>query len=129
MALPGGRREPDDADLLATAMGVTREETGIPLSPESLIGGLDEFTPRTRALPRIVVRPYVFGLPERPQLQASAEGAYHVWLRLGDLRLAHRAVDVEVRGSQMRVPAFVAGPDVVWGLTERIVSPFIDLLS
>jgi hypothetical protein len=27
------------------------------------------------------------------------------------------------------MPAYVVGPNVVWGLTERIVSPFMDLLA
>lgn len=40
MALPGGRREAHDDDLLATAIRETHEETGIELDPESLIGRL-----------------------------------------------------------------------------------------
>ena len=66
MALPGGRRSPDDSDLLATAIREAREETGIELPRDYVLGQLDEFAPRTPTLPPVVVRPYVFGLPSRP---------------------------------------------------------------
>ncbi len=42
IALPGGRREPADADLLATAVRETREETGIELTGVEQLGALDD---------------------------------------------------------------------------------------
>ena len=129
MALPGGRRHAADRDPLMTAIRETREETGILLEESDYLGELDDFTPRVQTLPRIVVRPHVFGLKKRPAVTLSDEVAGFVWLTVTELRSSYREVDVQVRGATMRVQAFVSGPNVVWGLTERIVSPFIHLLD
>ena len=66
MALPGGRREDIDLDLIATAVRETWEEVGLTLTHADLLGSLDDVVPRTPVLPPIAVRPYVFSLPERP---------------------------------------------------------------
>jgi 8-oxo-dGTP pyrophosphatase MutT (NUDIX family) len=129
MALPGGRRHPEDADLMATAIRETREETGITLSSEMYLGDLDEFTPRVQHLPRIVVRPHVFALPGRPELSLSEEVADFRWVSLTELRESYRTVQIDLRGTAIPLPAFVIGPDVVWGLTERILSPFMRLID
>ncbi|MEP6687797.1 MAG: NUDIX domain-containing protein, partial [Gemmatimonadales bacterium] len=63
MALPGGRREETDPDLVATAVRETFEEVGLSLAPADLLGSLDDVVPRTPVLPPIAVRPYVFALP------------------------------------------------------------------
>lgn len=127
IALPGGRRDPGDRDLLHTVCRETLEETGIRLSPEALLGELDDLRPRTPVLPQIVVRPFVFGLGERPVVQVSTEVALHVWASLRRLRASGRLTDVEVRGERLAVPSMLAGPHVVWGITQRILQSFIEL--
>jgi len=129
MALPGGRRDPDDPDLLRTVVREAAEETGIQLGPGDLLGELDDFTPRTPVLPQIVIRPFVFGLAELPPIRPSSEVAYHRWVSLSALRAAATATQVDIRGKLTDVPAFVLGQDVIWGLTERIIKPLIDLLD
>src|SRR3989442_8572178 len=62
IALPGGRRGPHDADLAATAIRETNEETGVDLSSAERLGVLDDLYPRTPTLPPVVVRPFVFAL-------------------------------------------------------------------
>src|SRR5690348_13096517 len=71
VALPGGRYEPGDGDLLTTAMRETREETGVDLAAAERLGGLDDLHPRTATLPPVVVRPFVFAIPSRPALVLS----------------------------------------------------------
>lgn len=128
MALPGGRRDPGDRSRLQTSIREAEEETGISLVSESLLGQLDDYTPRTPVLPQIVIRPFVFGLAAVPVLKPSGEVAYHRWVSLTTLRAAATTVELEIAGKPAKVPAFVLGQDVVWGLTERIIKPFIDLL-
>ena len=129
MALPGGRRHRDDGDLAQTARREAKEEIGLDLSASDLLGGLDDVRPRSQALPPILVRPYVFGLSHSPVLSLSAEVAEWVWVSVAALRESHVHADVEAHGTRLRVPAFVIGDNVIWGLTERIVSNFIGLLA
>jgi 8-oxo-dGTP pyrophosphatase MutT (NUDIX family) len=129
MALPGGRRHAGDRDLLGTAIRETHEETGIVLAPAEFLGDLDDFTPRTPHLPRIVVRPHVFGLTGKPAVVPSDEVASFHWISLNGLRSSYGEIDLDVAGVKMRRQAFVMGKMVVWGLTERILKPFLDLLD
>jgi 8-oxo-dGTP pyrophosphatase MutT (NUDIX family) len=122
MALPGGRREKRDRDLLATAVRETREETGAVLSRRNLIGVLDVLEPRTAALPPVSVTPYVFVLPEKPELTLNDELVAAYWFSGAELRESSARVDIPIWGKK---PAFVPAPDcVVWGMTHRILTDF-----
>lgn len=129
MALPGGRRDPDDQDLLATVARETREEVGVALPPDRLLGELDDLHPRTPLLPPVVVRPFVFGLPQRPLVHASGEVALHLWVSLDELASGRSRTEIEIPGRDHRFPAYGVGGHIVWGMTERIITPFIDLLK
>ena len=82
MALPGGRRDAEDPDLLATALRETAEEVGIVLDPGSRCWArLDEVYPQTRLLPPLVIAPFVAavgpGVEPRPD---PAEVAAALWV-------------------------------------------------
>jgi 8-oxo-dGTP pyrophosphatase MutT (NUDIX family) len=129
MALPGGRWQAGDVDLLDTAIREAHEETAVVLAKASHFGTLDDFTPRTPVLPRIVVRPHVFSLPLKPDVILSNEVAGYNWISLRALGDARREIELDIRGAPTRVSALVIGPVVVWGLTERIITPFIELAA
>ena len=122
MALPGGRRDAVDEDLVATAMRETLEETGVRLERGQLLGQLDDLAPQNPLLPRIVVRPYVFLLREQPVVTASVEVSRHVWFPLEGLDTVQQEATVRVLGVDRRVPAYLVDGDVVWGMTYQIVS-------
>jgi 8-oxo-dGTP pyrophosphatase MutT (NUDIX family) len=130
MALPGGRRDPSDADLLATAIRETAEETGITLQPDQVVGELDDLSPVSPHLPPLVVRPFVFGLAEAPAVRLSAEATLHLWVPLAGM-MEHWAEETVVvaGGRQLTVPGYRIGPHFIWGMTERIVSPLLGLLG
>lgn len=132
VALPGGRHEPDDASLEATAVRETREELALDLARAgTLLGTLDEIYPRTPVLPPIVVRPYVFATEGDAPLHPSREVAAAFWVPLRCLRDPTCAAEatVLVRGEERRVPSFRHGEHVIWGLTERILRQLFALLS
>lgn len=127
MALPGGRSEPGDVNLLATALRETREETGIELRGSEVLGELDDIRPLGKGLPRVIVRPFVFLLSQRPTVAPNHEVELYVWARFSDLPKVGGLADMAVDGATITVPAYFVGPHVVWGLTERILKSFIDL--
>ena len=131
VAFPGGRRDAADADLLATAIRETREEVGVELRDATLLGALDDLQPRTPTLPPVVVRPFVFAVPARPELATNEEVQRAFWVPLR--RLAnpevHREVTLTLRGEQRTFPAYNLGDDVIWGMTERILTPFVEMIG
>lgn len=129
MALPGGRRDPADQDLLATVARETREEVGVALPPDRLLGELDDLHPRTPLLPPVVVRPFVFGLGHCPPVHPSGEVALHVWVPLDELASGRTRTEINIPGRDLRYPAYQVGAHLVWGMTERIITPFIELLK
>jgi len=128
MALPGGRKEPADGDLLATAIRETWEEVGIAVRPGWLLGELDDLHPRTPTLPPVLVRPYVFGLPARPAVTLSPEATSCVWVALEELASGTTRTVITIAGRDDQFPAYRVGHDIMWGMTERIITPFIELV-
>ena len=131
MGLPGGRRDPGDADLLATAIRETEEEVGLDLSAAELLGALDDQAPTTPLLPPIIVRPHVFLLGAVPdKLRLSGEVQYVRWASLVELRRPDvlRPYSFEHQGVRITRPGYHLGGDVVWGMTERILTPLLGLL-
>lgn len=129
IGLPGGRRDPQDKDRLATALRETMEEVEVALPPEALLGELDDLHPRKPTLPAVCIRPFVFALPERPAARPTAEVAGCHWLPLKDLLAADATAEVVIGGEAVPVPCFRPAPDlVVWGLTYRILLGLRSLL-
>jgi 8-oxo-dGTP pyrophosphatase MutT (NUDIX family) len=128
MALPGGRQDPAEADLVTTAIRETAEEVGLDLRPEHLLGSLDDVVPRTPSLPPIAVRPFVFALDRRPELTLNPEVAAARWIPL-DLLLhpdTYHSVQLEIRGESREFPAYRLDDSVVWGMTERILTKLVE---
>jgi len=132
IAFPGGRRDPGDQDLAATAIREAREETGVELASAERLGQLDDMYPRTPVLPPVVVRPFVFALPTRPEITPSSdEVRTGFWVPLASLLApgVHQVVTVSPRGMTLSVSAYLVGRNVIWGMTERILTPFLGLVS
>lgn len=130
IGLPGGRRDPGDADRLAVALRETREEVDVSLGPEHLLGELDDLHPRTPTLPPVCIRPFVFGLQERPAARPSEEVAACYWLPLEDLLSRAATSEVRIGAELVPVPCFRPAEDIViWGLTYRILLGLKPLLS
>jgi len=124
VALPGGRRDPSDATLQDTAIRETREETGIDLARDGVVlGMLDELRPRTPTLPPIIVTPFVAIVRHDVTIETSDEVALAFWVALTALEDQSLTVESEVsaRGASWRVPSYLLGGHIVWGMTERIL--------
>jgi 8-oxo-dGTP pyrophosphatase MutT (NUDIX family) len=129
LALPGGRRQAEDSTLLDTAIRETAEEVGIALPDKALLGELDDLSPVSPHLPQVVVRPFVFGLETRPAVIGSAEVALHLWVTRDALVAARTSELLPLLGQARTMPGYRLGAHFIWGMTERIIAPFLELLG
>jgi 8-oxo-dGTP pyrophosphatase MutT (NUDIX family) len=128
VALPGGRRDPNEADLVETVVRETREELALDLGAHGeLVGPIDELRPRTPVLPPVIVRPFVAVLRATPALVHSDEVAGHFWVPLGELfdPANARRTRVLTRGTfWIWRDAIHWREHVIWGMTEVILRTF-----
>ncbi|MEX0842881.1 MAG: CoA pyrophosphatase [Gemmatimonadota bacterium] len=130
MALPGGRMEPADDSLLATAIRETHEETRVDLRRKArLLGRLRQVAPRTRELPVLTVLPFVFEVEGSVCAEvASLEVSEVVWAPVSRLldpaaRSTHR--HTTPGGKTLRFPAIDVRGRTVWGMTHRILEDLL----
>lgn len=131
IGLPGGRWDPGDASLEETALRETREELGLDVrATGSVLGAIDELRPRTPVLPPIIVRPFVCAVSSVEPLTPNHEVAEYRWVRVGAIfhPSARIRTSVTVRELRMSVEAYQVDDFTVWGMTERILMTFSELL-
>jgi len=132
IAFPGGRAEPGDPSLAATAIRETREETGIDLDRDAtILGVLNDLRPQRITLPAIVVRPFVAILDAREPLELSAEVALAFWVPFGEIAKTDswQSDTVFARGVQINARVFRHHDHIVWGMTERIMTQLLTLIE
>jgi 8-oxo-dGTP pyrophosphatase MutT (NUDIX family) len=134
MAFPGGRADPSDADLLATARRETEEEVGLQLGHESvdLLGRLDDVQAMAKGQRApLIITPYVFRLRSNQSLRPNpAEVEEAVWTDLspmwrGESKTTKR---YEFEGREYELPGYRVGERVVWGLTFHMLQHLFALM-
>jgi len=126
MAFPGGRQDPEDPDLLGTAIRETEEEVGLRLDPHRhLLGRLDEVPAVARGRRvGLVIAPFVFAVEGDPPLSPNPREVDELlWTPLGPLARGERDVtlDYDFEGRSIALPAYDVAGRVVWGLTHRML--------
>jgi 8-oxo-dGTP pyrophosphatase MutT (NUDIX family) len=132
IALPGGRRDPGDASLEETAVRETREEVGLDLrSDGTILGAIDELRPRTIVLPPVIVRPFVATVLSDTLTESRDEVASTFWAPLDVIlgSAAARPTEIFVQGTSTMRPAIHFERHVIWGMTERILRGFEEIIA
>jgi 8-oxo-dGTP pyrophosphatase MutT (NUDIX family) len=128
MAFPGGRAEPGETDVVATAMRETLEEVGIDLRREAaLLGALDEVRAMARLRPvDLAISPFVFRLRGDPMPEPGPEVTSVHWIPLASLLAASARSTFEYahEGATLQFPCLRLDELVIWGLTYRMFISF-----
>jgi 8-oxo-dGTP pyrophosphatase MutT (NUDIX family) len=131
IAFPGGRHEPGrDESLWATALREAEEEIGLRAADVELLQALPEVHTLTSnfvisPFAGRVLRPYVFRAD--PHEVAAVFTVPLVTLRTPATRqTVRRRLSA---GAEIDVPAFVVGPHVIWGATERITRELLRVMA
>jgi 8-oxo-dGTP pyrophosphatase MutT (NUDIX family) len=129
ISFPGGSRDPEDADLRATALREAWEEIGLRPGDAEVLGELDdEYTTTSN----YVVTPFVAGIPwPYPFALCEGEVAGLLTVPLGKLLDGSARRDgVEIwRGREIPPPTYHHGNDVIWGATALILEKFLAILE
>lgn len=129
MALPGGRMEPSDKDLIETALRETNEEIGLPPDPIEILGQLSSFMV---AASNHLVLPVVGFFHEAPKfIPDHKEVAEVVPVALDDLvderNVKRTTIEVGNR-YQLDSPYFDLENKIVWGATAGMLSELKEVI-
>ncbi len=118
ISFPGGKLDPNDSDLLETALRETSEEIGLPISRDQILGQLD---PVKTLNSGFLILPFVCMLQEIPSLVSNSEveKIFHIPLDplldtiMKDSDPDHNLID--------EMYTFEYQSQIVWGASARIL--------
>lgn len=127
ISFPGGACEPDDGDLLTTALRETHEEIGVDPDKVEVLGALDDFGTVTS----FVVTPFVGVVPSpfeyrlnEDEVEATIEVPLSFFHDSDHLRVEPR----EHQGNIYEVLYWDYGHYTIWGATASMLRSFLDLV-
>ena len=125
IAFAGGKQDPSDADIAATALREAHEEIGLPYGAARVVGTLPEHEPVTgfQVTPVIAIADVPFEIQRQPE---EVEEVFRVPLTHV---LAPQNFSVESRRWQGRRRHYYAvpfGPYYIWGATARMLRGWAD---
>lgn len=123
VSFPGGKVEPGDRDLAATALREAAEEVGLDVK-QAGVRVLGTFAPLQIPVSGFAVTPVLAVAARRPVLTpAPAEVARIIEARVASFLpgVALREVERELRGWQIRYAAYDIEGLAVWGMTARVL--------
>ena len=131
VSFPGGKREPEDPDLLRTALRETNEEIGIETGSFEILGQLSEiYIPPSKFL----VTPYVAysndpGPFDPDPLEVSEVIEAPLLALLDESNVKEKKIFVQTVQAYINARYFDVNGHVVWGATAMIISELKEVLN
>jgi len=127
ISFPGGRRDPEDADLSETALREAEEEIGLARDQVSLLG---ELPPTSTFATNYVIHPFVASIPQGlVWLPSEREVEQVLELPLADVRASRGTTTIERRGISFQTAAYLLDGHVIWGATARIIEHLLERID
>jgi 8-oxo-dGTP pyrophosphatase MutT (NUDIX family) len=128
MSFPGGARDPEDLDLLETALRETEEEMGIKREDITVLGEMDEIVTRSNFQVSVftgtIEYPYKF-TPSAIEIAEVVEFPVAALIDPANRRVETRWID----GMPLTSYSYVHEEHVVFGATARILQSCIEILD
>ena len=127
VAFPGGRRDPEDTDLVQTALREAQEEIGLPPGLVEIVGPLSTLVSRHG----IQVTPYVGLVPDFVEYTpndgeiAAVFAVPLAFFRDDPRETTHR---IDYLGRSWYVPSYRYGEYKMWGLTAIMLIELVNLV-
>ena len=128
IAFPGGRRDPEDMDAVATALRETMEETGIPREHIEILGHLDRYMTRTGYAVTPIVGALHSPLSPIPEPEEVAE-IFEVPLAHFMNRANHQRHSRDLNGVRRHFYAMPYNDYYIWGATAGMLRNLVDVLE
>ena len=129
VALPGGKKDQEDQDIIDTALRETWEEIGVKVDRSQVIGQLSPmFIPPSNFL----VYPTVAAIDHLPEFEPSPhEVAQLIRLNLPDfISNDNRKIkEIQTKYMKAKVPCYEVGEYTIWGATAMILSEFLMVIK
>ena len=129
ISFPGGRHDPEDADLAATALREAQEEIGLDPAHVRLLGALDDI--ETQAT-RFVITPFVGVVPHPYDFRPAPDEVDLIFTVPLAALTAPGAVRQEVwdfGGRKVPIDVYPFEGHVIWGATQRITRNLLGVLD
>jgi 8-oxo-dGTP pyrophosphatase MutT (NUDIX family) len=129
ISFPGGKKEPEDENVVQTALREAHEETGVDNTKIKII---ETLTPLFIPVSNMLVTPVVGWIDEKPVFNHQPEEV--VFLIDADIKILLdpaivRTKPLEIRGETFEVKYFDYEGNMIWGATAMILQELLIILK